>query len=86
MDLVITDGASRAAGKLKGPAAKLTLGGENYGGLGESEGAGFKKPPGAQRRSKKSKSRDRNKTDYRRDAQGKSGPGGKKKGGKGKRK
>ncbi len=87
MDLVITDGASRAAGKLKGPAARLQLGGGDMGGLGETEGAGFRKPPGEQRRSRKSKSRDKGKTDYRRDAAGKAGPGGKKKGkGKGKRK
>lgn len=79
MDLVITDGASRAAGKLKGPAAKLNLG-SDMGGLSETEGAGFKKPPGEQRRSRKSKSRDKGKTDYRRDAAGKAGPGGKKKG------
>ena len=85
MDLVITDGASRAAGKLKGPAAKLTLGGDSFGGLGEAEGAGFKKAPGGTRRSRKSKSRDRGKTDYRRDAKGKQGPGGGKGKGKGKR-
>ena len=87
MDLIITDGASRAAGKMKGPAKGLKLGGgDAMGGLGEkAEAAGFKKMPGGQRRSKKSKSRDRGKTDYRRDAQGKQGPGGKKKG-KGKRK
>jgi ribonuclease R len=81
MDLTIADGDRRAAGKRKGPAAKLTLGSETFGGLGETEGAGFKKPPGAQRRSKKSKSRDKGKTDYRRDAKGKAGPGEKKKGG-----
>jgi ribonuclease R len=90
MDLIITDGARRAAGKMKGPAKGLKLGGgDDMGGLGGSgEGAGFKKTPGGQRRSRKSKSRDRNKTDYRRDAAGKQGPGGKKKGkgGKGKRK
>ncbi|MEX0876215.1 MAG: RNB domain-containing ribonuclease, partial [Phycisphaerales bacterium] len=81
MDLVITDGARRAAGKKKGPAANLTIGSETHGGIGEAEGAGFKKGPGGQRRSRKSKSRDKGKTDYRRDAQGKAGPGGKKKGG-----
>ncbi len=80
MDLTIADGDRRAAGKLKGPAAKLKLGEDSMGGIGDSEGAGFKKAPGGQRRSKKSKSRDRGKTDYRRDAQGKAGPGQKKKG------
>ncbi len=86
MDLVIADPDRRAAGKRKGPAANLTLGGESFGGLGETEGAGFKKAPGGQRRSRKSKSRDKGKTDYRRDAAGKAGPGQKKKkgGGKGK--
>lgn len=81
MDLVITNAERRAAGKIKGPAAKLTIGSETHGGIGETEGAGFKKAPGGQRRSKKSKSRDKGKTDYRRDAQGKAGPGEKKKGG-----
>ncbi len=88
MDLVITDGSRRAAGKMKGPAKGLKLGGD-LGGLGDkAEGAGFKKTPGGKRRSSKSKSRDRGKTDYRRDASGKAGPGGKKKGkggGKGKK-
>ena len=84
MDLVIADGSRRAAGKRKGPAANLTLGSETYGGIGETEGAGFKKAPGGQRRSRKSKSRDKGKTDYRRDASGKAGPGEKKKSGKGK--
>ncbi len=86
MDLTIADGERRAAGKRKGPAANLTLGGGDMGGLGgETEGAGFKKGPGGQRRSRKSKSRDKGKTDYRRDAAGKAGPGQKKKsGGKGK--
>ncbi|MGV6813513.1 MAG: ribonuclease R family protein [Phycisphaerales bacterium] len=86
MDLTIADGDRRAAGKRKGPAAKLTLGSDTFGGLGVTEGAGFKKTPGGQRRSRKSKSRDRGKTDYRRDAAGKAGPGQKKKkgGGKGK--
>ncbi len=81
MDLTIADGDRRAVGKRKGPAANLTLGSETFGGLGETEGAGFKKTPGGQRRSRKSKSRDRGKTDYRRDAKGKAGPGQKKKGG-----
>ena len=88
MDLLIADPEKRAAGKIKGKGLGqgLKLGGDDFGGLGESKGAGFK-TPGSQRRSRKSKSRDRGKTDYRRDAQGKAGPGGKKKnkgGGKGK--
>ncbi|MDF1808100.1 MAG: VacB/RNase II family 3'-5' exoribonuclease [Phycisphaerales bacterium] len=80
MDLTVADGDRRAAGKRKGPAAKLTLGSDTFGGLGESEGAGFKKAPGGQRRSRKSKSRDKGKTDYRRDAKGKAGPNQKRKG------
>jgi len=83
MDLVIANPDRRAAGKRKGPAKALgeglKIGSEEHGGIGESKGAGFKQP-GSQRRSKKSKSRDRGKTDYRRDAQGKQGPGGKKSG------
>ena len=65
MNLTLADGSSRSAGKKKGPA--LTLGGESAGGLDSGEGAGFKKAPGGTRRSRKSKSRDRGKTDYRRD-------------------
>ncbi|MFK7759792.1 MAG: ribonuclease R family protein [Phycisphaerales bacterium] len=87
MDLLITDPNRRASGKVKGLGSGLKIGSDNLGGLGETEGAGFKKQPGAQRRSKKSKSRDKGKTDYRRDAKGKAGPGQKKKskgGGKGK--
>jgi ribonuclease R len=91
MDLVVTDPDARAAGKKKGKGALgegLKIGGSDHGGIGESKGAGFK-TPGNQRRARKSKSRDRGKTDYRRDAQGKAGPGGKKmgggKGGKGKK-
>ncbi len=65
MDLVITDAASRAGGK-----AKLMLGSDLGGGLGGGAGAGFTDRPkmtGSQRRSQKSKSRDKGKTDYRRD-------------------
>jgi len=71
MDLVISDAASRAAGKSKAP--KLTLGSGAAGGLGQAEGAGFEKQKmtGAQRRSRKSKSRDKRKPDYRRDKKGK---------------
>ena len=64
LDLVIADAESRAAGKPKTP--KLNLG-DSGGGLGEVKGAGFKKPPGATRRSRKSKQRDKGKADHRRD-------------------
>ncbi len=93
MDLLISNPDRRAAGKAKGGlGVGLKLGSDTAGGLGEAEGAGagFKKAPGGQRRSQKSKSRDKGKTDYRRDAAGKAGPGEKKKknkpktGGKGK--
>lgn len=86
MDLLVANADRRAAGKAKGKGLGqgLKIGGDDFGGLGETKGAGFK-TPGSQRRSRKSKSRDRGKTDYRRDAAGKAGPGGKKKGkGKGK--
>jgi len=63
LDLVIADAEGRAAGKPKTP--KLNLGGGG-GGLDEVKGAGFK-TPGATRRSRKSKQRDRGKTDHRRD-------------------
>lgn len=68
LELVIADAASRAAGKSKTPA--ITLGGD-AGGLGHGGGAGFKKMPGAQRRSAKSKRRDKGKKDYRDDRKGK---------------
>ena len=93
MDLLIADPNRRAAGKAKGKGlgAGLKFGSDSAGGLGETygEAAGFKKTPGGKRRSQKSKSRDKGKTDYRRDAAGKAGPGQKKKnkgkgGGKGK--
>ncbi len=62
LDLQIADAESRAAGK-----RKITLGGEG-GGLEGGGGAGFgKQMTGSQRRSRKSKSRDKGKTDYRRD-------------------
>ncbi len=65
LDLTIADAAGRAAGKSKKPA--LTLGSDIGGGVGEGGGAGFGsvKKPGGQRRNRKSKSRDRGKTDYR---------------------
>ncbi|MEM7629039.1 MAG: VacB/RNase II family 3'-5' exoribonuclease [Planctomycetota bacterium] len=69
MDLVITDAASRAAGKRKGPMG-LTLGGAG-GGLEGGGGAGFKSAPGATRRSAKSKRRDKGKQDFRADRKGK---------------
>ena len=84
LELVIADAGSRAAGKAKAVAG-LKLGEGDLGGLGGGKGAGFKMP-GDQRRSAKSKRRDKGKTDYRRDAQGKPGPGGKKPGGGGKKK
>lgn len=67
LDLSIADGDSRAAGKSKMP--KLELGGG--GGLGSSKGAGFNQRTGGQRRSAKSKRRDKGKKDYRADRKGK---------------
>ncbi|MFG0285374.1 MAG: ribonuclease R family protein [Phycisphaerales bacterium JB039] len=64
LELLIADAESRAAGKSKAP--KLTLGADS-GGLGHAQGAGFKPMTGSQRRSRKSKSRDRGKGDHRRD-------------------
>ncbi len=65
MDLVIDDPASRAGGKAK--KAGLKLGSEGgSGGIGAGRGAGFKEMTGAQRRSRKSKSRDKGKKDHRR--------------------
>jgi ribonuclease R len=70
MDLQISDAASRAAGKAK-PVKGLQLGGDgDFGGLGDAKGAGFK-TPGAQRRSQKSKSRDKRKSDHRQDRKNK---------------
>ncbi|MBX3360748.1 MAG: VacB/RNase II family 3'-5' exoribonuclease [Phycisphaeraceae bacterium] len=66
MDLLITDGASRAAGKAKVPTLKL---GQTGGGIGKAAGAGFDKfggKTGSQRRSQKSKQRDKGKN-HRRD-------------------
>ena len=73
MELVISDGASRAAGKNKTPVLKL--GGGAGGGLSPAGGGfgaarGFdydQKKPGAVRRSQKSKSRDQRKGDFRQD-------------------
>jgi ribonuclease R len=65
MDLLVADPDARAAGKAK-PTLKL---GTDGGGIGRSGGAGFgdMKTPGGTRRSRKSKARDRGKTDHRRD-------------------
>ncbi len=68
MDLVLSDPESRAGGKRKGPMG-LTLGGEG-GGLESGKGAGIK-VPGSQRRSQKSRSRDKRKTDHRQDRKNK---------------
>lgn len=68
LDLTIADASSRAAGKSAKPA--LTLGGDG-GGLGRGEGAGFISRTGAERRSAKSKRRDKGKRDYRDDRKGK---------------
>jgi ribonuclease R len=64
MELLIADDESRAAGKSKAPA--LTIG-QGAGGIDHSDGAGFKSMTGAQRRSRKSKSRDKGKGNPRRD-------------------
>jgi len=70
MDLVISDPNARAGGKAKGVKG-LKIGSDgDSGGLGETKGAGFK-TPGAQRRSKKSKSRDKRKDDHRSDRKNK---------------
>jgi len=67
LELFIADAESRAVGKSQAKAVEgLTLG-EGGGGLDSAGGAGFKKMPGGTRRSRKSKSRDRGKKDYRRD-------------------
>mgnify|MGYP001793200117 CR=1 FL=1 len=67
LELFVADAESRAAGKSQMKAVEgLTLGGGG-GGLESSAGTGFKKMPGGTRRSRKSKARDRGKTDYSRD-------------------
>lgn len=68
LELAVADPEGRAAGKVKaGGGLKLTLG-DDAGGLGASEGAGFKqKLPGGKRRSMKSKRRDKGKADHRGD-------------------
>ena len=64
MNLTIADAEGRAAGKAKQVLPKLGGGGD-FGGLGGGGGAGFKPMTGSQRRSRKSKSRDKGKSDYR---------------------
>ena len=74
LDLAISDAASRAAGKAKPTDALKIGGGPGFGGLGDARGgSGFKemKKPGGTRRSQKSKSRDRGKTDHRNDRKNK---------------
>ncbi len=66
MDLVIDDPASRAAGKIKKPAVQVG-GGLAPGGGGGFKALDFNKLTGAQRRSQKSKSRDKGKKQHRRD-------------------
>ncbi len=64
MNLTIADAEGRAAGKAKQVLPKLGGGGD-FGGLGGGKGAGFSGMSGSQRRSRKSKSRDKGKSDYR---------------------
>lgn len=66
VDLVVVNADQRAVGKAK-KISGLTLGGVG-GGLGHAEGKGFKGMTGAQRRSQKSKQRDKRKGDHRRDS------------------
>lgn len=66
LDLVVDDPASRAAGRRK----VVPPGAGGGGGLGHGGGAGFKdfgKKTGSQKRSQRSRDRDRRKTDHRRD-------------------
>jgi len=70
MDLAIADPDARASGKAKGPAAGLSLGQGGGGGLEPGTGQAIK-TPGSQRRSRKSKQRDRKKPDHRQDRKGK---------------
>jgi len=67
MELLVTDPAARDVGKAKRLADRLVLGGIG-GGLDHSE---FKERTGAERRAARSKSRERNKSDYRSDRKGK---------------
>lgn len=65
LDLLVVDAEGRAVGKAKPGGLKIGNA-SDFGGLEGGKGTGFK-TPGAQRRSRKSKSRDKGKTDYRRD-------------------
>ncbi|MEO1585408.1 MAG: RNB domain-containing ribonuclease, partial [Planctomycetota bacterium] len=67
LELAVSNAGSRAAGKSK---PTLTLGGEG-GGLSAGGGAGFNSRTGGQRRSAKSKRRDKGKKDFRADRKGK---------------
>lgn len=72
LELLISDPESRAVGRAK-QFKGLKLGDSDFGGLEAGKGAGFKQLPGSTRRSRKSKARDRNKSDYRRDRKKKNG-------------
>ncbi|MBX3364630.1 MAG: VacB/RNase II family 3'-5' exoribonuclease [Phycisphaeraceae bacterium] len=65
LELVLADPESRAAGKAKLIPTKLG-GGTDFGGLASAKGAGFDRS-GAQKRSMRSKSRDKRKGDFRKD-------------------
>jgi ribonuclease R len=67
MELLIADPTSREVGKVKKPLVALGDGG----GIGHTSGAGFKPTTGGQRRSRKSKSRDKGKADHRSKRKGK---------------
>ena len=66
MNMAIADAEGRAAGKAKQVLPKLG-GGDKFGGIGEGKGAGFGGMTGSERRSRKSKSRDKGKGNHRRD-------------------
>jgi ribonuclease R len=71
LDLVLDDPASRAAGRAKKPIPEKTGGGighaQGAGGKGGFKALDFNKLSGSERRSRKSKSRDKGKTQHRRD-------------------
>ncbi|MAY75431.1 MAG: hypothetical protein CMJ31_12105, partial [Phycisphaerae bacterium] len=71
LELQIADPEGRAAGKIKQTGGLKLDTGSGGGGLEGGKGAGFKKAPGGQRRSAKSKRRDKGKKDYRADRKGK---------------
>ncbi len=68
MELVLDDASGRAAGKAKKPMLSKLDGGAPAGGMGRGQGAGFKESTGAQRRSQRSKGRDKGKKHHRRDS------------------